>query len=79
MTKQVSQKVQTAFRFDAELLELIKEKAKAQRRSLNNYLEILMLRDVGNIPNAITKQAMKEANEGDLEEIEDLDSWLENL
>jgi len=38
-------KIQTAFRFDNELLELVREKAKAQRRSLNNYVEILMLRD----------------------------------
>lgn len=79
MAKEVNGKVQTAFRFDAELLELIKEKAKAQRRSLNNYLEILMLKDVGNIPNEETKKAIKEANEDELEEIEDLDSWLENL
>lgn len=79
MSKQTSHKVQTAFRFDAELLELIKEKAKAQRRSLNNYIEILMLRDVGNIPNEQTKNAIKEATEGDLKEIDDLDSWLENL
>ena len=79
MSKQISRKVQTAFRFDEELLELIKEKAKAQRRSLNNYIEILMLRDVGNIPNEQTKKAIKEAMDGDLEEIDDLDSWLENL
>ncbi len=72
-------KVQTAFRFDEELLELIKEKAKAQRRSLNNYLEILMLRDVGNIPNAETKKAIDEAENGNLERIEHLDSWLEKL
>ena len=50
MGKKESFKVQTAFRFDHELLELVREKAKAQRRSLNNYVEILMLRDVGNIP-----------------------------
>ncbi len=72
-------KVQTAFRFDKELLELIKEKAKAQRRSLNNYLEILMLRDVGNIPNTETKKAIDEAENGNLERIENLDSWLEKL
>lgn len=79
MSKQISRKVQTAFRFDEELLELIKEKAKAQHRSLNNYIEILMLRDVGNIPNEQTKNAIKEAMDGGLKEIDDLDSWLENL
>lgn len=79
MSKQASRKIQTAFRFDEELLELVKEKAKAQRRSLNNYIEILMLRDVGNIPNEQTKKAIKQAMDGDLEEIDDLNSWLENL
>ena len=72
-------KVQTAFRFDHELLELVREKAKAQRRSLNNYVEILMLRDVGNIPNDETKQAIEEARNGNLETIENLDRWLETL
>lgn len=79
MGKRESLKVQTAFRFDEELLELVKEKAKAQRRSLNNYLEILMLRDVGNIPNDETKQAIEEARKGKLERIDNLDEWLEKL
>ena len=79
MSKRVSRKVQTAFGFDEERLELIKEKAKAQHRSLNNYIEILMPRDVGNIPNEQTKQAINEAMDGDLEEIDNLDCWLEHL
>jgi hypothetical protein len=70
---------QMAFRFDPDLIELVKEKAKAQRRSLNNYIEILMLRDVGNIPNEETKKAIDEARNGNLERIETLDSWLEKL
>ena len=77
-TKKV--KVQTAFRFDAELLELIKEKAKAQHRSLNNYLEVLMRKDVGNIPNAETIAAIEEVHSGKkLETIENLDEWLDSL
>ena len=79
MGKSKSLKVQTAFRFDNELLELVREKAKAQRRSLNNYVEILMLRDVGNIPNDETKQAIEEARNGNLGTIENLDRWLETL
>lgn len=79
MGKKESHKVQTAFRFDEDLLGLVKEKAKAQRRSLNNYLEILMLRDVGNIPNEETKQAIEEANSGKLERIGNLEEWLEKL
>lgn len=73
-------KVQTAFRFDEELLELVKEKAKAQRRSLNNYIENLLLKDVGNIPNEETKKAIEEVRSGKkLERIKDLDTWLDNL
>lgn len=79
MGKRESLKVQTAFRFEEELLELVREKAKAQRRSLNNYLEILMLRDVGNIPNDETKAAIEEGRNGDLETIDNLDDWLEKL
>jgi len=79
MGKRKRLKVQTAFRFDHELLELVREKAKAQRRSLNNYVEILMLRDVGNIPNDETKQAIEEARNGNLGTIENLDRWLETL
>ena len=36
-------KVQAAFRFDKELTELVKEKAKAQHKSLNNNIEFLLL------------------------------------
>jgi hypothetical protein len=79
MEKRENVKIQTAFRFDEDLLELIKEKAKAQRRSLNNYLEMLMLRDVGSIPNEETKQAIEDARKGKLETINNLDKWLENL
>ncbi len=73
-------KIQTAFRFDEELLELIKEKAKSQKRSLNNYIEYLLYRDVGNIPNEETVKAIEDArNNVNLEVIEDLDLYLKNL
>lgn len=73
-------KVQTAFRFDKELIELVKQKAKAQHRSLNNYIEFLLLKDVGNIPNEETKKAISDAREGKgVEEIIDLDSFLESI
>lgn len=73
-------KIQTAFRFDQELLELVKEKAIAQRRSLNNYIEFLLFKDVGHIPNEETKKAISDAREGkDVEDIEDLDSFLKSI
>ena len=68
-----------AFRFDEELIELVREKAKAQRRSLNNYIEYLLFKDVGNIPNEETGKAIEEAEKGDLETIGDLDQWLDEL
>jgi len=73
-------KIQTALRFDEELLNLIKEKAKAQRRSLNNYIENLLYNEVGNIPNDETKKAINEAHNGsNLISIENLDQFLEEL
>ena len=69
-----------SFRFDEDLIELVKEKAKAQKRSLNNYLEVLMTRDVGNIPNKETKRAIAEVMEGkNLEEIKDEDAFMDSL
>lgn len=70
---------QMAFRFDEELIELVREKAKAQRRSLNNYIEYLLFKDVGNIPNEETVRAIEEAEKGGLETIDDLDKWLGEL
>ena len=75
-----SVKVQTALRFNKDLLELIKEKAKANKRSLNNYIEYLLYNDVGDIPNDETIKAIKEARSGKgLEPINDLSTWLEEL
>ncbi len=73
-------KVQTALRFDKDLLELIKEKARAQKRSLNNYIEYLLYREVGDIPNEETKKAIYEAeNSVNLTEIDDLDDYFKKL
>lgn len=73
-------KVQTALRFDKELLDIVKEKAAAEKRSLNNYIEYLLYREVGNIPNEETKKAIDEArNSKNLNPIDDLDQFLEDL
>lgn len=71
---------QTAFRFDEELLALVKEKADAQKRTLNNYIEILLLKDVGKIPNEATKLAIAEVMSGKkLEEITDIDAFMDSI
>lgn len=73
-------KIQTALRFDEELLKMIKEKAKAERRSLNNYIENLLYKEVGSIPNEETVEAIHEAhNSNKLSSIDDLDKFLEEL
>ncbi len=73
-------KVQTPLRFNKDLLALIKEKAKANKRSLNNYIEWLLYNDVGDIPNDETIKAIKEARSSKgLEPITNLTSWLEEL
>lgn len=73
-------KVQTAFRFDEELIELIKAKAKAQKRSLNNYIEYLLYKEVGDIPNEETKEAIEEARNNDhLNPIDDLNDFLNSI
>jgi len=72
-------KVQTALRFDKELLEMAKEKAAAEKRSLNNYIEYLLFREVGEIPNEETKKAIEEARNETLEPISDLDQFLKDV
>ena len=74
----MSHKVQTAFRLDKDLLASLKIKAKASHRSLNNYIEHILYKDVNNIPNDLTKEAITEARTQELETIDDLDDFLSN-
>lgn len=53
---------QMVFRFDENLIELVKEKVLAQKRSLNNYIEYLLYQNIGNIPNKETIKAIEEAH-----------------
>jgi len=69
-----------SFRFDEDIIELVKEKAKAQKRSLNNYIEMLMAKDIGNIPNEQTKKAIEDAQNGiGLEPMEDIEGFFESI
>ena len=71
---------QMAFRFDEDLISLIREKAKAQKRSLNNYIEYLLYKEAGNIPNEETIEAIKEArNSKTLKPIKNLADFLEDV
>lgn len=52
------------FRLPTYLLDKLKELAAKDRRSLNNYVEGLLLDAVYQEPNEITRQAMEDAKAG---------------
>lgn len=55
------------FRLPTYLLDKLKELAAKDRRSLNNYVEGLLLDAVYHEPNKVTLQAMKDAKDGKTE------------
>lgn len=55
---------QTAFRLSSDLLERLRVAAKKQNRSLNNFVESVLMDVVYNEPNEETKEAIKEAKSG---------------
>ncbi|MBQ3243025.1 MAG: toxin-antitoxin system HicB family antitoxin [Bacteroidaceae bacterium] len=63
---------QTAFRLSNDLIEKLKEAATRENRSLNNYVESVLMDVVYNNPNKLTIKAMKEAKDG--RELETLDT-----
>jgi predicted DNA-binding protein len=54
----------TAFRLNEELVSRLKEKAKKTNRSLNNYVECILMDSVYNEPNEDTLEAIREARAG---------------
>lgn len=52
----------TSFRLNSKLLALLKERAKASNRSLNNYVESVLLNAVYYEPNETTIAAIEDAN-----------------
>ena len=50
-----------SFRFRADLLEGLKRTAARENRTLNNYVESVLLDIVYHEPNDVTKSAIKEA------------------
>ena len=55
------QRKQTSFRLRTDLLEFMKEDAERENRTLNNFLESLLLDYYYNEPNEVTKAAIEEA------------------
>ena len=62
-----------SFRLPVELIERLRLLAKSQNRSLNNFVETLLLDAAYNEPNDVTLEAMKEAQSGALRNTTPLD------
>lgn len=58
------QKKATIFRLNVDLIERLTEMAKREHRSLNNFVECVLLDVAYNEPNEVTKAAMEEARSG---------------
>ncbi|MCM4161753.1 TraY domain-containing protein [Antarcticibacterium flavum] len=70
-------KVTVTFKLDKELLEELKKQAKRNKRSLNNYVELILSKVVEKQPNDDTVEALDEAlNNKDLKPITDIDKFL---
>lgn len=78
MNTAVATKKQTAFRLDGDLLERLRVKARRENRSLNNYVERILMSVAYDEPNEITIAAMKESMTGKGEEL-DLSKWDEYI
>ena len=61
----------TAFRLSIDLVNRLKVLAKKDNRSLNNYVENVLMAVAYDEPNETTKAAIKEAKEG--KNLEDFD------
>jgi chromosome segregation and condensation protein ScpB len=53
-----------SFRLRVDLLDRLKRKAEQENRTLNNYVESVLLDIAYHEPNAVTKAAIKEAKSG---------------
>ena len=75
-------RTQTAFRLSNELLKRLKTEARKQNRSLNNFVESVLMDAVYRTANAKTLAAVKEARENDnLETInlDNLEGFIDSL
>lgn len=68
------QKKATMFRLSAELIERLKVMAKREHRSLNNFVECILLDVAYNEPNDVTKSAIEEARSGKLRDVPAVDT-----
>ena len=56
---------QTSFRLRTDVLDILKTKAEHENRTLNNYVENILIKDAySDEPNEVTKKAISEALTG---------------
>ena len=70
---EIALKKNQSFRLSVELINRLKQLAKRQNRSLNNYVETVLLDAAYNEPNAVTLAAMKEAESDTMNDVPSLD------
>ena len=68
------QKKATMFRLNTDLIDRLKELAKREHRSLNNFVECVLLDIAYNEPNEVTKAAIEEAKSGKLRDVAPIDT-----
>lgn len=62
------------FRLNIDLLERLKEMARREHRSLNNFVECVLLDVAYSEPNETTKAAIEEAKSGKLRDVPPVDT-----
>lgn len=72
--KATVQKKSTMFRLNVELVDRLKEMAKREHRSLNNFVECVLLDIAYSEPNETTKAAIEEARSGGLRDVPPVDT-----
>lgn len=69
----IALKKNQSFRLSVDLIDKLKQLAKRQNRSLNNYVETLLLDAAYHEPNSTTLSAMREAESNLMDEVSPLD------
>ncbi len=68
------QKKATMFRLNSDLIDRLKEMAKREHRSLNNFVECVLLDVAYSEPNETTKATIEEARSGKLRNVAPVDT-----
>ena len=69
----IALKKNQSFRLSVDLIDKLKQLAKRQNRSLNNYVETLLLDAAYHEPNTTTLAAMREADSDIMDTVSPLD------